>query len=118
MTARPGDRFPSMAAFFAADDRRRLSGESDFGCWWLGGNLNRTTYRVSAVKDTGEIYIVRLSQGLRDEPAGEVELLAVGLTVGSYDDAERLLSGWAEACGTAGSLDWIRGRFTPSPVPS
>lgn len=107
-----GEKFPDMEEFFSDDERRRFSGESDFGCWWMAGNIGRTTYRVSAVKDTGEIYVVRLCQGLRDEPPGEIEILAEGLTPGSYDDAERLLEGWAEICGEKDSLAWVRERLT------
>lgn len=105
-----GLRFQSTEVFYASEERRRYSGESDFGCWWRAGNLGRTTYRVSAVKDTGEIYAVRLVQGLHDEPAGEIELLASGLTPGSYVDAETLLQGWAEVCGSEDSLAWVRQR--------
>lgn len=114
-----GDKFTTAQAMYLAETRRLRSGESDFGVWWLGGNLGRTTHRVTAIKDTGEIYVERLVQGLPDEPYGECEILADGLTLGSYDDAEKVLEGWAEECGEKDSMQWIRERcaeFDPTCV--
>lgn len=113
--------WPSLQAFYGGDDRRATSGESDFGCWWLSGNLGRTVYRVSAVKDTGEIYIIRLSQGLHDEHPGVI-YLAGRFTPGDYTDAESTLDGWADVCGSSDSLNWALERLVPtlerSPVPT
>lgn len=99
------ERWPSVDAFYAESDARRYSGEMDFGVWWLAGNLSRTTHRISAVEDTGEIYVVRLARGLRDEPPGEV-FLAGRFRVGDYEDAERVLAGWDDVCGQQESLAW------------
>lgn len=107
--ARPADaaRFASVEEFYAADERRRYSGECDFGCFWRGF-WNGPLYRISAVKNTGEIYAVRLVAG---DAGGKVEVLAAGLTSGSYDDAELLLDGWSDRCGEADSLVWARDRL-------
>lgn len=102
--------FPSIDAFYAADERRRGSGELDFGCWWRDGTAN-VTYRVSAVLSTGEIYVVALSPG-PGVRVGEVELVAAGLLVGSYAEAERLLDGWADVCEERDSLAWVRERLS------
>lgn len=102
--------FPSTEAFFAADERRRRSGEMDFGVWWRDGTFN-VTYRVSAVRDTGEIYAIAMRSG-PGVHEGDIELLAQGLPVDDdYAEAERILDGWVEICGQADSLQWVRNQL-------
>lgn len=110
----------SIEQYYADDERRTRSGEMDFGCWWLSGNIGRTTHRISAVEDTGEFYVVRLSRGVMDEPPGEV-FLAGAFAVGDYEDAERVMGGstestdgWAQACGQKDSLAWALERLRAS----
>lgn len=109
--------WPTTEDFYADPaspaERRRRSGEMDFGCWWLAGNLGRTQHRISAVLDTGEFYVIRLVTGLRDEPPGEV-FLAGRFEAGDYRDAERILDGWADRCGEQDSLEWALDRLTPT----
>lgn len=107
------DSWDEMENFFYADDSRRRSPEMDFGCWWMSGNVGRTTYRVSAVHATGELYAVRLSRGLRDEPPGVVFLIG-RVAPHHYDEAEALLDGWADVCGEKDSLGWVLDRTIPT----
>lgn len=80
---------------------RRHSGELDFGVWWkpMIGNEN---FRISVVKDTGEVYQVSAR-------TGEVTVLCV-LDSPVYDNAERIFENWADHCGREGSLEWVHER--------
>jgi hypothetical protein len=111
--------FADEEAFFRADERRRRSGESDYGVWWrdeLGA-----VWRVSFVHATGEVYalhqgpptmtpmgrdlvMVSASAGVD----GPLLVLAAGLTEA---ETEARLEGWAEMCGRPNSLGWIRERL-------
>ena len=49
--------YPTLEAYYAADERRRRSEETDYGVHWrLHGWEYR--WRVSYVRNTGEIYAV------------------------------------------------------------
>jgi hypothetical protein len=112
--------FADEEPFFLADERRRGSMESDYGVWWRD-ELD-ATWRVSFVDATGEVYALRLGPPSitpmgRDllmiaaggtGPDGPLVTLATGLT---YDETEARLDGWAEACGAANSLAWIKARL-------
>lgn len=82
-------------------DTRRHSGELDFGVWWRPA-VGNETFRVSTVKDTGEVYQVSAQ-------TGEVTVLCV-LDAPAYDNAERIFEGWAEHCGRPGGLGWVHER--------
>lgn len=104
--------YPSEEAFFAADERRRKSGESDLGVWWKGDDHVPGAYgpwwRVSIVRDTGEIYA--MNQWTDEHRVlGKVP---VGDTDRTWDDpAHEILTGWAQACGNE-TIDWVRRRVT------
>jgi hypothetical protein len=113
--------FPNTEAFYAADERRRRSGELDFGVWWRRNGL---VFRVTWVEATGELIAVQLS-GPRVEallepgsvrPAGfmviggDPDNLTVIGTVRERAVVERLLDGWAEMCGEQESLGWVLDR--------
>lgn len=99
--------FPSIEAFYAADERRRLSPEHDFGCWWVEGPTWQR-YRVSWVEATGEVYAIRATA----EPA-PLELLAV---IPDEADLTARLRGWADVCGARDSLAWVRRRLGAVPA--
>jgi hypothetical protein len=96
--------YPSLARFYAADARRRRSPELDVGLWWLQDRRG-PLHRAAWVRDTGELYLVRL--GPLETGGGAVEVLA---EVPERERLERALEGWRERCGRPGSLTWLRAR--------
>ena len=49
--------YPTLEAYYAADERRRRNEEADYGVHWrLEGREHR--WRVSYVRNTGELYVV------------------------------------------------------------
>jgi len=70
---------------FFKDESRRKSPEVDFGCWW--GLLSRSEmkkWRVSWIKDTGELYAV---------------CKGIVIILGKYEtreEVEKRMEGWAE----------------------
>jgi hypothetical protein len=97
----------SLAAFYAADARRRDSRERDVGLWWR--SERGPTYRAAWVQETGELY---LFQHALTGPAGG----AVHLVAGRFDAAEldRLLEGWRDRIGQEGSFEWLLERLSPA----
>jgi hypothetical protein len=51
--------YPSLAAFYSADERRIASRERDVGLWWREA-VDGPLHRAAWVSDTGELYLVRL----------------------------------------------------------
>ncbi len=100
----PGPRYPSLSSFYLADQRRVASREVDVGLWWREG-ADGALHRAAWVRDTGELYLVRL--GSPADGGGAVELLA---TVADEERLQRALRGWRERCGQADSLSWLRER--------
>jgi hypothetical protein len=105
-------RYPSLVAFYNSVPERLSSREQDVGLWWRE-SADGPLHRAAWVKDTGELYLVRL--GPPADGGGAVEVLA------RVDDADRLarvLSGWRERCGKPDSLRWLRRRtaLTTSPA--
>jgi hypothetical protein len=94
--------YDSLATFYANATRWR-STERDVGLRWRGEG--GVVYRAAWVRDTGELYSVRLVTGA-DEP-GSVEVLA-RVETGSELDAA--LAGWQGVCGLPGSYEWLRAR--------
>jgi hypothetical protein len=116
--------YADVEAFYAADERRRRSGEVDFGVWWRHG---RRIYRISWVAVTGELIAVQLSPptvqpfSFGAEPAGlsrgglgvvvyggEARTVSVLARIDTEAELEQILDGWAEVCGAEDSLVWIR----------
>jgi hypothetical protein len=97
-------RYGSLAEFYGADRRRIDSRELDVGLWWRE-DAARPLHRAAWVKDTGELYLVRL--GPDDAGGGWVEVLA---HVGDRARLELILDGWRERCGEPRSLAWLRER--------
>lgn len=90
---------------------RKWSGELDFGVWWKDRTTMWPRYRVSLVKDTGELYAWRQA-AIDDRP--NVVILGVMCTPdgkGDVDRVEAALDGWAEKCGESWSLQWVHDRM-------
>jgi hypothetical protein len=97
-------RYRSLSGFYIDDPRRESSAERDIGLWWREG-ADGPLHRAAWVKETGELYLVRL--GPPEQGGGEVELLATVADRARLDDA---LRGWRERCGERRSLAWLRAR--------
>lgn len=114
-----GPAFPSLAAFYAADERRRRSGERDIGLGWRD-EPDGPTWRAAWIRDTGEVYVMR--GGTMSAGGGRVELLAQGV---GEERLDALLDGWSQVCGRSGSLAWLERRLAaeappkaPAPAPA
>lgn len=115
----PGlETFRSLEEFYSADERRRFSGEADYGLyWWDGPQGYSDTWRVSAIAETGEFYAIQEQCYRRPYPERpQVVLLGSfeaksgpqrGDRVAWYEDADRILEGWNLECGKGSSLAWI-----------
>lgn len=100
--ARAAKRFGSVEAFYRVRGGER-SIEVDFGVWWrYRAQPGGTTYRVSWVEDTGDVYSIRSTDGL-------VELVGEGY--GTREEIEAALDGWADVCGTERSMLWVVARL-------
>jgi hypothetical protein len=97
-------RYRSLSNFYTADPRRVDSREQDVGLWWRESSAG-PLHRAAWVRDTGELYLVRL--GPIEAGGGEVEVLAI---VEDHEQLESVLEGWREECGAPDSLRWLRER--------
>ena len=113
--------YPSLEAFYSANEARRRSPEADYGVWWRDDRRDGSC-RVSYVQATGEVYAVHIGG------PGQVEILGVvppdpddrnsthlaprqRLQLTFYRTLDRILEGWAEHCGTMSGLAWVRERL-------
>ena len=94
------DTHSSLAAFYAADERRWPSAEVDLGLRWRGAGLS--TYRAAFVEDTGELYVF---EHLRADGGGGLVFVHERRFAGS--DIAAAFAGWQEVCGAEHSLDWL-----------
>ena len=94
-----------LIAFYAENPERNLSGEVDYGVWWLDGTKTFPRYRVSYIQATGEIYVINQS-------TQEVQVLGVVLADEGewyyYETLDKILDGWAEKCGQPNGLQWVK----------
>jgi hypothetical protein len=95
-------------AFHAADRRRRLSAEVDFGATWRWAGSN-DAWRVAWIRDTGELYLCR-ADGY-DGACTDVSVLAV-LT--READVDALLDGWRDRRIDPDGLSWLVRRLQPA----
>jgi len=94
-------RYDSVESFYSANEDRRRSPELDFGVMWVASSGRRfPNWRISHVRDTSEMYAVRLSS------PDTVLLLADHI---DEDDAELAMRGWAD--GEHKTLGWACGRL-------
>ena len=117
--------FKNVEEFYSDNSARRRRPEADYGVHWkLEGWPN--SWRVSYVRDTGEIYAVQqgpIRSGIL--PTGEI-IIANGPEEGPvlllghfpideeagprdvyYHGLEQLLEGWTERCGRPNGLVWV-----------
>ena len=104
------DRWPSIPAFYAADRRRERSPEVDFGIQWRVHGQGWPLWRVSFIKDTGEVYAVALG------PVNTVLLLGTFPVTGFdadvyYRDLDEHLAGWP----THHDVEWVQYMLTEHP---
>jgi hypothetical protein len=113
-------------SFYEADPRRRASDEVGFGDGWTDRDDPRSTYRLSWVADTGEIYAVRephpggilaryldqLGLNRSDVQALRVEILAVA----ARPAVEAALAGWPAVMDEVDSLRWARRQLAALPT--
>jgi hypothetical protein len=81
------------------------------GLWWREG-AEEPLHRAAWIRDTGELYLVRL--GPPAQGGGGVEVLA---NVADPERLERMLCGWRQRCGQPGSLAWLRRRSALGVLP-
>jgi hypothetical protein len=105
------DRYPSLAGFYNADERRIHSRELDVGLWWRE-SAEGPLHRAAWVQDTGELYVARL--GPAEGGGGAVQVLA---RVAEVEQLEALVAGWRERCGAPKSLFWLRAMAARGRVP-
>ena len=91
-------------AFHAADARRRLSAETDFGATWRAAGSN-DAWRVAWLRDTQELYLCRADA--YDGSCTDVTVVAVLPEAA----VERLMEGWQDAREQADGLGWLRERM-------
>ena len=107
--------FRTCDDFWLDNPHRWLSPESDYGVHWRTSAVPGVRWRVSYIKDTGEIYAIR--QATRDEVwlLGRVtpDPVAPGREwqENYYRTLDKILDGWADPEISAFDLGWIIGRL-------
>lgn len=91
-------------AFHAADARRRLSAETDFGATWRAAGSN-DAWRVAWLRDTEELYLCRADA--YDGACTDVTVVAVL----PEDAVERVMDGWRDAREQPDGLGWLHQRM-------
>ena len=109
MTTSDARTYPSLEAFYEADEHgRRRSPEADFGVHWRN-YLGRDSWRVSYVQRTGEVYATKWD--------GRGLTLVLGIVPTDpeprwYDTLDHVFEGWADRCWGRGGLEWVRQRLS------
>jgi hypothetical protein len=109
----PATEFPTLAAFYDANPARATSPESDYGVHWHEGDATFPVWRVSYIKDTGEIYAIRL-QG-RDDRVTLLGRCNPDPADVYYRTLDKILDGWAELDAERRRLSWVAGRLSGAP---
>jgi hypothetical protein len=112
--------------FYESDPRRRASEEVGFGDGWTDRDDPPSTYRLSWVADTREIYAVRephpggvlaryldqLGVDQADVQGLRVDILAVA----DQPAVDDVLAGWPAVMGERDSLRWARRQLATLPA--
>ena len=116
--------YPTLAAFYDDEPTRWRSEEADYGVHWrLPGWEHK--WRVSYVRDTGEIYAVYQCLTVHDEAQRALSYGPVFVLGHVEPDPvpegdrrslfhrtlEDILDGWAQRCGTPDGMFWVRDRL-------
>jgi hypothetical protein len=107
-----------IEGFYAQDERRRHSGELEFGRDWRDAGVRS---EVSWVEDTGELYVMREpTAAVTGSGAGDLELVpmsehqlgveVLGVVVG-HDAIGAVMSGWEDAMRRDDGIAWLRDRI-------
>ena len=108
--------------FYDADERRRASTEIALGTEWH--DRHGVRYELNWVQDTGELYVMREPPphewedpfgGIHvdiksDAPADGMTVAVIG-HIGSHQDLERVLDGWAHQMPREDSAHWLADRL-------
>ena len=109
------DKYSSLEEFYNADARRRLSGEADYGVRWRDGD-RRVFWRVSYIRDTGEVYAVAQGNvGHLEAPVRVFGVFPVDDVAPEsvwYNGLDAVLEGWPARCGPLYGLDWLGHRIS------
>jgi len=115
-------RYDSLEEFYSdprdgIGARRDRSPESDYGVHWRLGGSRASSWRVSYVRATGEVYATRAMRGhdsvlvLGVVPPDPVdESVPYDRRASYYRTLDDILAGWAE---TDHDLGWVIGRLAP-----
>lgn len=105
------DTFTSVEAMYVNDERRRRSGEMDFGaCWRERVKTLADCWRISFIHDTHEFY----ANNARTNETRILGRLPADLGDNApYDVAEGILAMWEDAIWTEG-LPWAKHRIEMS----
>jgi hypothetical protein len=101
--------------FYEADPRRRASAEIELGTEWQ--DSSGLHYELNYVEDTGELYVMQEPPphenvdpfgGIHVHPEDAAGLIVrVVATIDTVDNLHKILEGWQEAMGSAGSAEWL-----------
>jgi hypothetical protein len=103
----------NIEEFYAEDERRRQSEEVELGDSWTDSNDPGTTYEISWIEDTGEIYAMREEQSTSPTASPTVQMMG---KVTKREELESRLDGWQDAMGQSNSLNWVRERLRASHI--
>lgn len=100
--------FSTLDEFYADRPERRMSREADYGVMWTSGR-RWPQWRVSYIKDTGEIYAAELRRPFRVRVLGVVPPDEPRRRHLWYRTLDHILDGWAEQ--PTFDLSWIERRL-------
>jgi hypothetical protein len=103
-----------MRLFRTRDDfeldnpHRGMSLESDYGYHWRTSAVPNVRWRVSYIKDTGEIYAIAATRPFEVWLMGHVR---VGIGPDWARPLDEILTGWTDPRISAFDLDWIANKL-------
>ena len=95
----------SLGVFVAADARRELRNEREYGEFWLADGFPPAAWRAAWLPRTGELYMQRIGGVLA---SGRVTVVA---RVADEAALAARLAGWEDVAGTNGSVHWLLQRL-------
>lgn len=102
--------FDDIEDFYDDNPVRRYSPECDYGVHWRTGDSDK--WRVTYVRDTGEIYAIHLRHHSTVLILGWVKADHPSRFERYYDTLDHILRGWGNQClDNDRGLFWIQDRF-------